>query len=86
MCWEKIDKHHYDRFRSNYIICDDIFEISYIIQLISKYYPSFSKEKIAGAIIRTKKELKIPRIRKEFWETLSGKLIGSNTNFEDNCT
>lgn len=85
MCWEKIDEHHYDRFRSNYIICDDIFEISYIIQLVSNYYPSFSKEKIAGAIIKTKKELEIPRPRKDFWESLSGKLQSPNLSFEDNC-
>lgn len=84
MCWEKIDKHYSDRFNTNHILCDDIFEISFIIQLVSKYYPAFTKEKIASAIIRTKREIKIPRIRKDFWDSLSEKLFRDNNNLEDN--
>jgi hypothetical protein len=45
MCWEKIDEKHKTRFNSNFVLCEEMYEISYIIQAILEYYPKLPREK-----------------------------------------
>ncbi len=78
MCWEKIDEQYKERFNTNFIICEELFEISFIIQIVEKHYPEIPKDRIASAVYKAKKELPQPRLRQKFWETVSGKLGVSN--------
>jgi hypothetical protein len=74
MCWEKIDEKHKTRFNSNFVLCEEMYEISYIIQAILEYYPKLPREKITNAIYKSLREIPHPRLRKQFWKVVSEKL------------
>ena len=74
MCWEKIDEKHRTRFNSNFVLCEEMYEISYIIQAILDFYPKMPREKITNAIYKTLKEIPHPRLRHQFWKAVSEKL------------
>jgi hypothetical protein len=72
--WDKIDEKHRTRFNSNFVLCEEMYEISYIIQAILDYFPKLPRDKITGAIFKTLKEVPHPRIRNQFWKSVSEKL------------
>ena len=72
--WEKIDEKHRTRFNSNFVLCEEMYEISYIIQAILEYYPKLPRDKITNAIYRSLREIPHPRLRKQFWKSVSEKL------------
>ena len=74
MCWDKIDEKHKTRFNSNFVLCEEMYEISYIIQAIMDYYPKLPREKITNAIYKSLREIPHPRLRKHFWKAVSEKL------------
>lgn len=74
MCWEKIDEKHRARFNSNFVLCEEMYEISYIIQAILDYYPKLPREKITSAIYKSLQEIPHPRLRQNFWSSVSEKL------------
>jgi len=74
MCWEKIDERHRTRFNTNFVMCEEMYEISYIIQAILEYYPKLPRESITSAIYKTLKEIPHPRLRNQFWKSVSEKL------------
>jgi hypothetical protein len=74
MCWEKIDEKHRARFNSNFVLCEEMYEISYIIQAILEFYPKLPRERITSAIYKTLREIPHPRLRKHFWKSVSDKL------------
>ncbi len=74
MCWEKIDEKHRTRFNSNFVLCEEMYEISYIIQAIMDYFPKLPRDRITNAIYKTLREIPHPRLRKQFWKSVSDKL------------
>jgi hypothetical protein len=72
--WKKIDEKHRSRFNSNFVICEEMYEISYIIQAILEFYPKLSRERITNAIYKSLSEIPHPRLRREFWKSVSQKL------------
>lgn len=74
MCWEKIDEKHRTRFNSNFVLCEEMYEISYIIQAIMDFYPKLPRDKITNAIYKTLREVPHPRVRNQFWKVVSEKL------------
>ena len=74
MYWDKIDEKHKTRFNSNFVLCEEMYEISYIIQAILEYYPKLPRERITSAIYKSLREIPHPRLRKQFWKAVSAKL------------
>ncbi len=74
MYWEKIDEKHRTRFNSNFILCEEMYEISYIIQAIMDFYPKLPRDKITNAIYKALREVPHPRLRHQFWKAVSEKL------------
>jgi len=72
--WDKIDAKHRTRFNSNFVLCEEMYEISYIIQVILEFYPKLQREKITNAIYKSLREIPHPRLRKQFWKSVSEKL------------
>jgi len=74
VCWDKIDEKHKARFNTNFILCEEIYEISYIIQAILEFYPKLPRDRITNAIYKTLREVPHPRLRHQFWKSVSEKL------------
>ncbi|MCX6158562.1 MAG: hypothetical protein NTY74_11355 [Ignavibacteriae bacterium] len=72
--WEKIDAKHKARFNSNFVLCEEMYEISYIIEAILEFYPKLPRERITNAIYKSLREIPHPRLRKQFWKSVSEKL------------
>lgn len=72
--WKKIDEKHRSRFNSNFVLCEEMYEISYIIQAIMESYPKLPRERITNAIYKSLREIPHPRLRREFWKSVSEKL------------
>lgn len=72
--WDKIDAKHRTRFNSNFVLCEEMYEISYIIEAILEYYPKLPRDMITSAIYKSLRELPHPRLRKQFWKSVSEKL------------
>lgn len=72
--WDKIDEKHRSRFNSNFVLCEEMYEISYIIQAILEFYPKLPRERITSAIYKSLREIPHPRLRKQFWKSVSEKL------------
>ncbi|MCX6159043.1 MAG: hypothetical protein NTY74_13770 [Ignavibacteriae bacterium] len=74
MYWDKIDEKHKSRFNSNFVLCEEMYEISYIIQAILEFYPKLPRERITNAIYKSLREIPHPRLRTQFWQAVSEKL------------
>jgi hypothetical protein len=74
ICWDKIDAKHRTRFNSNFVMCEEMYEISYIIQAILECYPKLPRDRVTNAIYKTLREIPHPRLRKTFWKSVSEKL------------
>jgi hypothetical protein len=72
--WKEIDEKHRTRFNSNFVLCEEMYEISYIIQAILEFYPKLPRERITNAIYKSLREIPHPRLRREFWKSVSEKL------------
>lgn len=74
MIWKIIDEIHRRRFNSSFIYCEDMFEISFVIESIMEYHPKLTRACVANAVYKTINEIPHPRQRNQFWESLSCKL------------
>jgi hypothetical protein len=76
MGWSNIDDKHKKKFDRFFVSCDEMYEMSYIKEIIKEEFPWHSEDAINNAILSCCASVPAPRLRSSFLACLKKKLGG----------